>query len=122
MQPQSFELTHDADGVLGVVHRDALSDLEFQRILPQPRVPYRVFDRAHQPMMKKLAARQVDGDVEIDIVQALPLAYLIDRVAPHSLAELHDEYRRFCLSDEGLRGREGRVALRPAAQRFQTDG
>ena len=45
---QPFELTHDADRVLGVLHRHALGDLELQRMRTQARAAHRIFDRFGQ--------------------------------------------------------------------------
>ena len=109
------------DGRLGILHHDALGDLELELVWVEPGLPQRAFDVGQQVRLLELASRQIHAHHHGLLVKGehLPALRPAARLLQHPLADRHDEAGLFGDGDEHQWRHDPVARPLPAGERLE---
>ena len=113
-----MQLLEHEDRLGGVLHHDALGDLELEEARREPARVERLGDHLHQVVLLELDARDVDRDHEVRDSHLPPRLVLAAGFAQHPPAQGHDEPGLLGERDEFGGRHQAAVGVVPANQRL----
>ena len=107
-------------GEVGVLHRDALGDLQLQGARVQLSLLEHAGEGVRQTLMLKLARRKVDGYGQLGVPGFVPDAGLGARCSQDPIAQRNDQSRLFRQRDKFGGIHQAQIGMPPPDQRFHS--
>ncbi len=112
-----MQILEDRLGLVGVVHRRGLGDLDHHARRIDASLTDPLEDPPRQVRLPELARRKVETHIEVDL-QLAPCLGLVDELADDPVSDRFDETELLGEGDEIARRHHRAVRLHPADQRF----